>query len=125
MNVEPITEAALADVARAVDERALDEVRVRYLGKRGELTALLKSLGAMPAEERPAAGARINIAKREVQAAVDGRRSVLAREQMQAALADEAVDITLPGRQRRRGGLHPVTHACDASRRSSPLPAMP
>ena len=111
MNVQPITEAALADVARAVDERALDEVRVRYLGKRGELTALLKSLGAMPAEERPAAGARINVAKREVQAAVDGRRSVLAREQMQAALADEAVDITLPGRQRRRGGLHPVTHA--------------
>lgn len=111
MNVDPITEAALADVARAVDERALDDVRVRYLGKRGELTALLKSLGAMPAEERPAAGARINVAKREVQAAVDGRKDVLAREQMQAALAAEAVDVTLPGRQRRRGGLHPVTHA--------------
>ena len=111
MNVDPITEAALADVARAVDERALDDVRVRYLGKRGELTALLKSLGAMPAEERPAAGARINVAKREVQAAVDGRKEILAREQMQAALAAESVDITLPGRQRRRGGLHPVTHA--------------
>ncbi|MDE0690627.1 MAG: phenylalanine--tRNA ligase subunit alpha [Gammaproteobacteria bacterium] len=111
MNVDSITSSALSDVARARDERALDEVRVRYLGKRGELTALLKSLGAMPAEERPAAGARINVAKREVQAAVDGRKDVLAREQMHQALAAEAVDVTLPGRQRRRGGLHPVTHA--------------
>ena len=111
VNVEQITEAALADVANVANERSLDVVRVRYLGRRGELTALLKSLGAMPAEERPAAGARINVAKREVQAAVDARRSVLAREQMQAALAADAVDITLPGRQRRRGGLHPVTHA--------------
>ncbi|MBK80977.1 MAG: phenylalanine--tRNA ligase subunit alpha [Gammaproteobacteria bacterium] len=98
-------------VGEAGDERALDDVRVRYLGKKGELTALLKSLGQLAPEDRPAAGARINAAKDELQDAIGARRQHLSREQMARALEAEQVDVTLPGRRDAGGGLHPVTQA--------------
>lgn len=108
-------ERLLADaeqaVAAAADERALDDVRVRYLGKKGELTALLKSLGQLAPEERPAAGARINQAKERLQDQLGSRRAVLAADQLAEALQAEAVDVTLPGRRQSGGGLHPVTQA--------------
>lgn len=100
---------ALEAVGKAEDERALDQVRVDYLGKKGQLTALLKGLGQLPAEERPAAGEQINQAKREVQEAIDSRRKVLSEQALQAQLARESVDVTLPGRRQNTGGLHPVT----------------
>ena len=96
-------------VAAAADERALDDVRVRYLGKKGELTALLKSLGQLSAEARPAAGARINAAKERLQSLISERRQRLSAEQLAAALAKDRVDVTLPGRRQTLGGLHPVT----------------
>ncbi|MEQ8857557.1 MAG: phenylalanine--tRNA ligase subunit alpha [Pseudomonadales bacterium] len=105
----------VAEARRAVeeagDERALDDVRVRFLGKKGELTALLKSLGQLAADQRPAAGARINDAKDVVQEAIGARKHSLAGEQMAEALAAERVDVTLPGRRQGNGGLHPVTQA--------------
>jgi len=111
MKVEQILESAEAAVARAEDERALDEVRVRFLGKKGELTALLKTLGGLPPGERPGAGAAINSAKEKVQGWLAERREHLSRGQLAASLATESVDVTLPGRRQAPGGLHPVTQA--------------
>ena len=111
MDIESILKTARAAVGNASDERALDEVRVRFLGKKGELTALLKGLGALDPEARPKAGAAINAAKEEVQALIGERRRALASEQLAASLAEETVDVTLPGRQSPAGGLHPVTQA--------------
>jgi len=112
-NLSALMSLARAAVAAAPDERALDDVRVQYLGKKGELTALLKTLGALSAEERPAAGAAINVAKDELQALLADRRDVLAAAELTAALAAERVDVTLPGRRQSGGGLHPVTQALE------------
>tara|TARA_A100001037_G_scaffold306466_1_gene351730 strand:+ start:7583 stop:8596 length:1014 start_codon:yes stop_codon:yes gene_type:complete len=111
MDIDNILQRARDEVANSADEQALDEVRVRYLGKKGELTALLKSLGQLDAAERPAAGAKINAAKEDLQELISERKRVLEREQLGAALDAEAVDVTLPGRAGGAGGLHPVTQA--------------
>jgi phenylalanyl-tRNA synthetase alpha chain len=103
-----VTEA-LGEVAASADLGALDDARVRWLGKKGTLTEQLKSLGGLPAAERPAAGQRINEAKERVQAAIEVRREVLARAEVERALAAGRIDVTLPGRGEQRGGLHPVT----------------
>lgn len=104
-----LTRHALDEVAASTTLAALGEVRVRWLGKKGLLTEQLKSLGALPATERPAAGARINEAKQHVQAAIDAAEAVLAAAAVEAELAAGRIDVTLPGRGEHRGGLHPVT----------------
>src|SRR5271156_138992 len=106
-----LLEQALADVAASGDLGALDEVRVRVLGKKGLLTEQLKSLGKLPAEERPAAGQKINDAKAAVQAALEVRRERLDRESLDAELARGTIDVTLPGRGQETGSVHPVTRA--------------
>jgi phenylalanyl-tRNA synthetase alpha chain len=103
--------AALEAIAAAADLASLDQVRVRYLGKSGELTALLKQLGTLPADERPAAGQEINRAKDAVQVAIEQRKDVLEEASLRARLAAERIDVSLPGRGRPPGGLHPVTRA--------------
>ena len=100
-----------ATIADATDLQSLDQVRVSFLGKKGELTALLKSLGQLEAEQRPKVGARINHAKAIVQKALEARKAALEQAQLADALAGDAVDITLPGRRQAQGGLHPVTQA--------------
>ncbi|MCY3620616.1 MAG: phenylalanine--tRNA ligase subunit alpha [Gammaproteobacteria bacterium] len=109
MNVDGIEKAALAAVEATTDEKSLDDARVRYLGRKGELTVLLRSLGGMDAAERPAAGARINAAKVRLQQAIERRKEALATHQLERELAEEAVDVTLPGRSRPGGSLHPIT----------------
>jgi phenylalanyl-tRNA synthetase alpha chain len=111
MNLQEILSSAEAAVATAADERSLDEVRVKFLGKKGELTALLKTLGNLDAQERPKAGAAINAAKEQVQGWIASRKSNLAGEQLAASLALEKIDVTLPGRGLNAGGLHPVSQA--------------
>ena len=96
-------------VAQAADEVALDQVRVQYLGKKGELTQQLKSLGKLSAEERPAAGAKINEAKQKVQDAITVKRTMMAANALSKQLAVESIDVTLAGRGQSIGGLHPVT----------------
>jgi phenylalanyl-tRNA synthetase alpha chain len=96
-------------VAAAADLKALDDIRVQYLGKKGLLTEQLKQLGKLPAEQRPQAGQAINIAKQQVQDAIEMRKADLQRAALQAQLAGERVDVTLPGRGQHSGGLHPVT----------------
>ena len=100
---------ALADVKAAHDRGALEEVRVRLLGKKGLLTEQLKALGKLPAAERPAAGQAINEAKVAVQAALEARRTLLEEEALRAEVARGAIDVTLPGRGQEPGSLHPVT----------------
>jgi phenylalanyl-tRNA synthetase alpha chain len=102
---------ALDEVAASTTLAALDEVRVRWLGKKGAFTEQLKALGALPAAERPAAGARINEAKQQFEVAVESARETLARAAVEAELAAGRIDVTLPGRGEARGGVHPVTRA--------------
>ncbi len=106
-----LTERALAEISASATPARLDEVRVHWLGKKGQLTELLKSLGALPAAERPAAGQKINDAKLAVQAALDARRAVLDAAAIEARLQAAKLDVTLDGRGERNGGLHPVTRA--------------
>ena len=108
-NISDILEQALAAVKAAEDLASLDQVRINYLGKKGHITQFLKQLGNLPAAERPAAGEAINTAKSGLQAAIEKQRSLLERAQLEIKLAGERVDITLPGRGQRRGGLHPIT----------------
>lgn len=93
----------------AADLKALDAVRVQYLGKKGLLTEQLKQLGKLPAGERPQAGQAINVAKRQIQQAIEARKEALQNAALAEALASERIDVTLPGRGQGRGGLHPVT----------------
>lgn len=109
LDVQPMLDAALAAAGAASDMRALDEVRVRYLGKSGMFTEQLKGLGGLPPEQRPAAGQVINRAKQALQDAVEARRVALEAAALTARLAAERLDVTLPGRGAQRGGLHPVT----------------
>ena len=106
-----LTKRALAEVSASADLARLDEVRVLWLGKKGLLTEQLKSLGALPASERPAAGALINDAKLAVQSALDARRTLLDAADIQRKLESGRVDVTLDGRGEHSGGLHPVTRA--------------
>ena len=102
---------ALDEVAASTTLAALDEVRVRWLGKKGAFTDQLKALGALPAADRPAVGARINEAKQQFEAAVETAREALSRAAVEAELAAGRIDVTLPGRGESRGGVHPVTRA--------------
>ena len=102
---------ALSEIAASSDLAGLDEVRVRLLGKKGTLTAALKSLGALPASERPAAGQAINAAKERVQSALEARRLELETSKVNRELLAGRIDVTLPGRGEARGSLHPVTQA--------------
>jgi len=108
-SLDELEQQALQAVADSADAAALDEVRVRYLGKKGLLTQQLKQLGALPAEERPAAGQEINRIKQQVQAAIESRGETLQKAALDAQLARETIDVTLPGRGQSQGGLHPVT----------------
>ncbi len=107
--LEDISRQAIEAVSAAADAAALDDVRVKYLGKKGELTGLLKGLGKLPAEERPAAGAEINKAKEAVQAAISEKKESLENAVLNEKLASETIDVTLPGRNGDIGALHPVT----------------
>ena len=109
MDVENTLDRALSEISNSNDLRSLDEVRVRFLGKKGELTTLLKSLGQMDPTERPKAGEAINQAKSSIQDAIEHRKASLANSQLEEELANGSIDITLPGRRSFLGGLHPVT----------------
>jgi phenylalanyl-tRNA synthetase alpha chain len=113
LNLEGLSDKAQQAIEAAQDLAALDQVRVGYLGKSGQLTAQLKQLGKLPPEQRPQAGQAINRAKQALQQAIEARKAVLERAQLNARLASETVDVTLPGRGLSRGGLHPVTRTLD------------
>ena len=109
-DIVPLKAAALAEINAAADLGALEQARINFLGSNGRFTALMKQLGALPKEEKPAAGKAINTAKVELEAALAGRRSDL---ELQAALPKEPTDLTLPGRRRSLGKLHPLTQVTE------------
>lgn len=112
-DLDTVKHQALKAVAAADDLATLDAVRVRYLGKKGEITSLLKSLGTLPPKERREQGQAINRLKTAVQEALDERRLALEAADLEGRLARESVDVTLPGRGQAPGGLHPVTRLMD------------
>ncbi len=107
--LQQILDQALQQFAVISDEAELEQVKAKYLGKDGSLTGLLKGLGKLTAEERPAAGARINQVKQAIEAALQQRRDALQQDKLALKLAAESLDVTLPGRGASTGGLHPIT----------------
>ena len=107
--LEQILNQAIQQFAVIEQSAELEQVKARYLGKEGSLTALLKGLGKLSAEERPAAGARINEVKQQIEAALNTRRDAIQLRVLHSKLAAESRDVTLPGRGMGVAGLHPVT----------------
>ncbi|MCU7881185.1 MAG: phenylalanine--tRNA ligase subunit alpha [Candidatus Thiodiazotropha sp. (ex Lucinoma aequizonata)] len=113
LDIKGLIETAESVIAHADNLPMLAEIRVGYLGKNGKLTAQLKKLGTLPAEQRPQAGQAINKAKQALQQAIEIRKADLEKQILVERLAAEKIDVTLPGRGLRRGGLHPVTRTLD------------
>lgn len=111
--LQDVLRQALQEVSDAADLQQLDQVRVKYLGKKGEFTAQLKTLGQLPPEERKQAGQVINDAKQAFETTLEARKAVLEAESLSQQLASNSVDITLPGRGHQPGGLHPVTRTME------------
>ena len=111
--LQQILDDALLRFAATEDAAELENIKARYLGKEGSLTGLLKGLGKLSADERPAAGARINQVKQQIEAALQTRRDVIQGQALNAKLAGESLDVTLPGRGAGVGGLHPVTRTLE------------
>jgi phenylalanyl-tRNA synthetase alpha chain len=108
--IEPLKQTALAELNAAADLAALEQSKGAWVGPHGKFTALMKQLGSLSKEERPAAGKLINAAKAELEAALASRREEL---ELKAALPKEATDFALPGRRRALGKLHPLTQVTD------------
>ena len=107
--LDQIADEARSAFAATDDPDALEQVKARYLGKSGRITDLLKGLAKLPPEEKKSAGANINRAKEAIEAALNSRREEIRAAALQARLAEESLDVTLPGRGEERAGLHPVT----------------
>jgi len=108
VDLERIVSEAVAAFAVTPDAPALEQAKARYLGKSGVLTELLKGLGKLPPEQRRDSGALINTAKQRIESALEARREALAAGALNTKLAQEALDVSLPGRGRGRGSMHPV-----------------
>jgi phenylalanyl-tRNA synthetase alpha chain len=108
MELDQLVDEARAAFAAAKQSAALENEKARFLGKSGAITERLKTLGRLPAEERRQRGAQVNRAKEAIEALLEARRRELADEQLNERLAQESVDVTLPGRARSAGGIHPV-----------------
>lgn len=108
-NIEAILKEAHLAIAAAKDLLELDGIRTAYLGKKGQLTEILKTLGTLAPDLRPQMGQIINQAKQELSTAIETRHQFLQQQKLEAELAQEAIDVTLPGRSQGQGHLHPVT----------------
>ncbi|MBY0446088.1 MAG: phenylalanine--tRNA ligase subunit alpha, partial [Burkholderiales bacterium] len=108
-NVQAILEKGLAALNATNDPNELENAKAQFIGKQGEISALLKQLATLPPEEKKSFGAIVNQAKQAFEASLNARREALANEKLAKQLAAEALDITLPGRGLAAGGLHPVT----------------
>src|ERR1019366_8890941 len=108
--IEPLKQTALAELKAAPDLAALEQTKGAWIGPNGKFTALMKQLGKLSKEEKPAVGKLINVAKVELEAALASRREEL---ELKAALPKEPTDFTLPGRRRALGKLHPLTQVTE------------
>ncbi|HET7125736.1 MAG TPA: phenylalanine--tRNA ligase subunit alpha [Lysobacter sp.] len=112
-DIESLSKQALADIAAAATPDALETLRVALLGKSGSITAQLKALGALPADQRKAAGEAINRARDAISGALSARKVELDSAALDARLAVEGIDVTLPGRDPGRGGVHPISRTLE------------
>lgn len=108
-DIDGLLKQAIGQVETAQNPADLDAVRVAYLGKKGELTGLLKTLGGMTPEQRPLFGDAINRAKQQLETALSLRRQAIRQQQLAEQLSSETLDVTLPGRGDSAGGLHPIS----------------
>lgn len=106
--LQKIKEQALAEISASGDPKALDDLRVKYLGKKGELTAILKQMGGLSAEERPVMGQLANDVRAALEAAISERGTALKAELIEKQLQEEAIDVTMPGVRREAGRRHPL-----------------
>ena len=111
--VDDLVREAQAAIAAAESLGVLEDVRVRFLGRQGQVTAESRAIGTLAPELRPEAGKRLNDGKRAIRQALDARKSELSADALQARLASERIDVTLPGRGQSSGGLHPVTRTIE------------
>jgi phenylalanyl-tRNA synthetase alpha chain len=107
--LDELVDSARADFAQASTPAELENAKAKYIGKSGRLTDLMKGLSALSVEEKKSTGAGINMAKQAIEAALGDRRQALADIDLELQLRAEALDVTLPGRRRGHGGLHPVS----------------
>ena len=107
-DLDSIVAEARSAFESAAEPAQLEQAKARYLGKAGVLTELLKGLGKLAPDQRPAEGARINLAKVQIESLLEQRREAIGNQALEARLAAEALDVTLPGRGRSTGGIHPV-----------------
>jgi len=114
--IKELKEEALKAVSEAQTFSQLEEVRVRYLGKKGQLTELLKTLGTLPTEDRPKVGALVNEAKQVLEQSLKDRRVLLLQAEQAKKIAQEKVDVTLPGKGIKRGHLHPLTQVMEEAK---------
>ena len=112
-DIESLSTQALADIAAASTSDALEALRVGLLGKSGSITTQLKALGALPGDQRKAAGEAINRARDAISEALSARKTALDDAALDARLAGETIDVTLPGRDAARGGVHPVSRTLE------------
>ncbi|MDX1921978.1 MAG: phenylalanine--tRNA ligase subunit alpha [Alphaproteobacteria bacterium] len=112
-NLSALKQECTAAVEAANDVTALEEVRVNTLGKKGRLTEVLKTLGTLPADQRKEFGAQVNVIKEEITALLEARRAVLNAKALDAKLANEKVDITLPVRAEVKGAIHPISQTIE------------
>lgn len=116
MNIEQLEQSALAEVAAATDSKSLEAIETKYLGRNGEYTTLLRSIGSIPADERKAFGQSVNDAKQRLTELIESRHADLAGSETKAQYAAEAIDITLPGNRPRVGTPHVLNQTMDRIR---------
>src|SRR3954465_4053204 len=112
-DLDSIVDAARHAFAAAANPADLENAKAQFTGKAGRITELMKGLGALPVDEKKSRGAAINVAKQAIEAALAERRQALADAELEQQLQAEALDVSLPGRVREPGGLHPVTLAME------------
>ena len=112
-DLDLLVQSAETDFSAAATPADLENAKARFLGKTGRVTELLKGMAALPVEEKKTRGAEINVVKQRIEAALTARRQALADAELQAQLKAEALDVTLPGRARGQGGLHPVSRSLE------------
>ena len=107
--LQKLQQTALEEISQAATTADLNDLRVRYLGKKGSVQALMKNMKSLPAAEKPAYGQKVNGLKQELQTAMDARKEMLEKAELDRRIAGEKIDVTLPGRQPAAGSLHPLT----------------
>ena len=111
--IEEIKNLAKESIKTAEDLKVLDEIRVKYLGKKGELTAILRGMGSLSAEERPIVGSMVNEAKDDLEKIIKDKEELLKAQELEKKLEKEKIDITLPSDKIRRGSKHPINRVIE------------